>query len=373
MPANFLRVIAMCLVTALFAVSCDDGSQVQLPEGDDQGPGLRIVSLSPALTQMIEVMDGGSAIVGVDDSHEQVFPNLDKPTVGSYSQLRTEMIIGLRPTHVVTLAGQEGPPEALTRLAETAGFKLVTFPYPTSVRDVRAIMIGEVVGAGAEQRLISERSIAGILGNDSGFMTANDMLEQLGRIGTLSDRVATPGRKPRVLLVFALEPRIQASGPETVLHDVLTQYAGGYNAAIPDLKPLSPAQIAAITDPEKRREAIMAASEDPAKKVGPAPTFDRERLLEAKPDVILLLLPGAPPLKPISEDPRLANLRGLDIPAVTQSRVVLIDDATVQLPGVTLPVIAAKMTKAIYPELAEEIDALLAPVPEPQPTVDELK
>jgi hypothetical protein len=173
--------------------------------------------------------------------------------------------------------------------------------------------------------------------------------------------VAKPGQKPRVLLVFGLDPRIQAAGPETVLDDLLTQFAGGYNAAIPDIKPLTEAQLNAIADPEKRRAAILAAAQDPALTVGTAPTFDREKLLEHKPDVVLIFLPGAPPLEPIDQDPRLVDLKGLNIPAVKNNRVVLINDKTALLPGTGLPKVAALMAKAIHPSIAARVDALMGP------------
>lgn len=331
---------------------------------------LRLVSLSPALTQMITDMGHGNLIVGVDDSHAMVFDKLDVPTVGQYSAVSAEMLIGLKPTHVLVMAGQEGPPAALAQQSEANGFKVITFAVPTNVREVIGILVGKYVPptAGSES-VTTDTSLAGLLGDDRGGLhVANEMQRQLGRIAELADSASEPGKRPRVLVAFAVEPRVQASGPDTVLDDVLRQYAGAYNAAIPELKPISNAELDRITDPEKRKAAMLAATEDPEKRVGTAPTFDRERLLESKPEVVLLILPGAEPLLAIDDDPRLADFRGLDIPAVKNNRIVLISDKTALLPSTGLPAVAAQMAKAIHPALAARIDQIIAP---PTPTVPE--
>src|SRR5690606_27253270 len=94
-----------------------------------------------------------------------------------------------------------------------------------------------------------------------------------------------------------------------------------------------------------------------------APTLDREMLLAAKPEVVLLLLPEAPPLKSIDEDERLASFRGLEIPAVVNNRIVLINDPLVALPSTSIVNIGAQMAKAIHPELADEIDRIMSSDP----------
>jgi ABC-type hemin transport system substrate-binding protein len=355
-----LLLAAIACLAANGLTGCDDRGPAPLkPKDGGETSALRIVSLSPALTQMVIDLGQRGALVGVDDSHGVVFDKLDVPMVGTYANIRAEMILGLHPTHVIAMVGAEGPPAQLGKLAETGGFKLVTFPYPTGVTGVLSILIGDRGPGGTG--LTSEKSLAHLLGSDHGFLVALEMNKQLARVSDLTDTIARPGFKPKVLLVFGLDPRIQAAGPETVLDDLLTKYAGGYNAAIPDLKPLTPEQLNAIADPEKRRAAILAASADPALSVGTAPTFDREKLLEHKPDVILLFMPGEPALEALDKDPRLADLRGLDIPAVKNSRIILINDKTALLPGTGLPRIAAQMAKAIYPALAPRLESMLTP------------
>ena len=365
-----LKTFALLLLLALtlggLLAGCDQSPSTGKPDGKDgpaQNKPLRIVSLSPALTQMIRDMGHANLIVGVDDSHTLVFDKVDVPTVGQYSAVSAEALIGLNPTHVLVMAGQEGPPAALTKQADAGGFKVVTFAVPTNVREVVGILIGKYVPPDAgKETVASDTSLASLLGDDRGGLhVANEMQRQMGRIAELADSGSEPGKRPRVLVAFSVDPRVQAAGPETVLDDVLRQYAGAYNAAIPELKPLTNAELDKITDPEKRKAAMLAAAEDPAKRVGTAPTFDREKLLEAKPEVVLLVLPGDPPLKSIDEDPRLADFRGLDIPAVKNNRIVLISDKTALLPATGLPSVAAQMAKAIHPALAARIDQVIAP------------
>lgn len=365
--------LLLAMLLSLLLAACDQSTTGGPASGNPDEPerkSMRLISLSPALTQLVSDMGQGDLIVGVDDSHALVFDNLKVPTVGTYDNTSAEAIIELKPTHVLVMAGVEGAPAALQKQAEANGFKVVTFAVPTDVREVIGILMGQFVrptgdGPGSD-RVSSENSLAHLLGNDhSGLVVANEMTRQLGRIAELADSASVPGKRPRVLVVFSLEPRVQAAGPNTVLHDLLQQYAGAYNAVVPEIRPISAAELNAISDPEKRKQAILAAAQDPEKTVGTAPVLDREKLIEAQPQVIVLIMPGEPPLQSIDEDPRLLNLRGLDIPAVKNNRIVLISDKTALLPATTLPTVAAQMAKAIHPSLTAQIDAIFAPVVKP--------
>jgi len=77
------------------------------------------------------------------------------------------------------------------------------------------------------------------------------------------------------------------------------------------------------------------------------------------PDVILLLMPGAPKLGSIDEDERLAVFRGLDINAVRQNRIVLLNDSMILLPATNLADVAVQMAEAVHPERAATLHRLL--------------
>ena len=369
---NALRSVAwlslvFCLLLGQFG--CGDSTTTPPdPGGTPSASPTRIVSLAPALTRMIQDLGGGGLIVGGDDSHLKVFASFEQPTVGQFNQINSEAIIALKPTHVLAMVGQEGVPAELETLAKSNNFKLVTFAYPTSVRDVEVIMRGPPVVDQTGKMLVGEESLAFLVNTDPlmANRVVNDMVARLGQIDALTSTVAPPGDKPRVVLVMALEPEVRAIGPKTVLHDVLTSYAGAYNAAIPEHKPMTPEEE---KDPELRKAYFERLSKDPADLVGPAPVMTREMLLDAKPDVILLILPGEPPIEVPDLDPRLADFKGLDIPAVKNDRVLRISSPQSQLPSTTLPQVAADMAKAIHPSLTAPIDKLMAPpAPEPDPT-----
>lgn len=71
-------------------------------------------------------------------------------------------------------------------------------------------------------------------------------------------------------------------------------------------------------------------------------------------------MPGAPALKDMADDPRLAGLRDLPIPAVANNRVILLNDPLVLLPDSGLDRLAASMAKAVYPDLSPSIDSLMS-------------
>jgi ABC-type Fe3+-hydroxamate transport system substrate-binding protein len=150
------------------------------------------------------------------------------------------------------------------------------------------------------------------------------MFTQLARLSALTANLD----RPTVLLVIASQGTVMASGPGTV-HDQLLGPAGGANAVAD----------ATVTAPE----------------------YGREMLLAVAPQVIVLLRPGDPPLEP--NDPRLDVFAGLDIPAVRDGRIVLLNDPLILLPSTTLPRIAADLAKAIHPPIAEQVDQLFLDEP----------
>ena len=252
----------------------------------------RVVTYAPAITQMLIDLDMGDAIVGV--SEFDTAQSDARPNVGNYIDPNTERLLSLRPTHVLMMSTQGGLPPRLEELADRGVFTLKSYAYPKT-----AVEVGDV--------LIE-------LGNDFGLAdqatrTRDRMREQLDEV-----RRQTAGfDRPRVLIAFGTGP-VWASGPGTV-NDALLEAVNADNAA-----------------------ANAATS---------AVTYDREALLRDAPDVILLLLPGAPPLE--ANDPRLAEFAGLPIPAVENHRIHLIADPLVLLPATHLPRITEQMARAIHP------------------------
>ncbi|MEX1016964.1 MAG: ABC transporter substrate-binding protein [Phycisphaeraceae bacterium] len=306
------RVMVALVAVALLLGGCERGAS----EASDGEGERRLVSLAPGLTQMVVDLGLGDQLVGVGE-HDAAAP-AGLPVVGNYADVNTERLIELAPTHVLTLATVREAPRRLRDLAAAGQFELVAYPFPYEIDDVRQTLhrdgdapapgstdaspppLGELLGVPERGRELSQQMI--------------DRLEQLRAITADRDR-------PRVLMVIGSSP-IMASGPGTV-HDELLGWIGARNAA----------HASSVT----------------------APTYDRESLLAVSPDVILLLSPGSPALA--DDDPRLAPLQGLPIPAIEEDRVHVVNDPLTLLASSSLPRVAAAMAEAIYPDLAGEIEA----------------
>jgi ABC-type Fe3+-hydroxamate transport system substrate-binding protein len=310
---GFSALTMACLLLA--AVGCD--RQPKPPTiVVAEGPKMRIVSLSPALTQMVVDLGKGDWLVGVAPQ-DATAPKGVRVVGGTFQDPDREALLALKPTLLLTMQRPEQVPDSLKALAVGQGFKLVSYPPPANIQDItNTLFPPDDLTAGDKGK-----GLGAVLGNSFlGLQAANRLVVQLGNLDDLTkDRP-----RPRVLMVIGTQPTIMACGPGTVHDDILRHYAGGRNAAGEE-------------------------------KVG-APVFDKEKLLAANPDVILLLLPGERPLGAIEEDDRLADLRGLPITAVKEKRIVLINDPLVVLPSTSLPRIAAAMAKAIHPELSAAID-----------------
>ena len=311
--ACFATMMGLCVV---LGGGCDGND---LPPGlptAAPGPAKRVVSLAPSLTQMIHDLGAADMLVAVAEN-DDVEPNL--PTVGSYLNVDHEALLATRPTHVLMLYGKEGVPDVLQKLASTQGFELFAYPYPNSIVEMMQILdrVGEneAANATASLGLALDRERAG-------FWLSRQFFVKFADIGkTVSDQP-----RSRVLMVINTD-QLTASGHNTVHDDVL----GFLNA----------------------KNAVVDFRSS-------APRLDREMLITAKPQVILLLQPNAPLLKSLDKDSRLAIFRNLDIPAVTDNRIILINDPQVLLPSTSLVRIGVLMAKAIYPDLSDKFDKVLA-------------
>ncbi|MCX5661214.1 MAG: ABC transporter substrate-binding protein [Planctomycetota bacterium] len=283
------------------------------------GAPLRIVTLAPALTQMLVDLGHRDELVGKSE-YDTAAP-ASVPVVGNYLEVQMERLLKLHPTHVLMMPGKEGPPARLLEAARRYRFGVVTYPYPNTIAEVLRILEGGV----PELRVAD---LGGVLGDvESSHGLRRQIIGKLSRLKKVCDAGKS---RPRVLMVIGTGP-MMASGPGTVLDELLTGYCGAVNAA-------------------------GGAS------VG-APTYNRESMLKLAPDAVLLLLPDAPPLQAIEQDSRLAELRGLPINAVKRNRVVLLAGSQLLLPSSNLPAVAATLAREVHPELSAEIDKAVADAP----------
>jgi len=232
--------------------------------------------------------------------------SLALPVCGNYLKPDIERIVMLEPDLVITQASDSELPARLAELRDAGVFEVVVIPHIHSISEIDQALVGPGANLGETMSDPEAASAA------SAMMNA--------RIQAVSAVVG--GRpKPRVLMLMSTGP-MRGIGPE-VTHDELLERAGGVNV-------LAHAAV-------------------------PYVNIDRQMLIEQlRPDVILLLSPGAPPFS--EGDTRLRPLEGLPIPAVLHDRVVVITHPQTLLPATSMPQVLVEIAKALHPDQAEVID-----------------
>jgi iron complex transport system substrate-binding protein len=169
----------------------------------------RIVSLVPAVTEMLFAIGAGPRVVGVS-SYDR-FPEAVKklPSVGALIDPNVELILSLKPDLVVVYGSQDDLKRQLSRA------RIDVFDYRhTGLEDIAGTVraLGEQTGDAAAAKVLAESIVRGI----------EDVRYRV------KDRP-----RPRTLLVFGRERLamrgIYASGGIGFLHDMLS-VAGGANA-----------------------------------------------------------------------------------------------------------------------------------------------
>jgi iron complex transport system substrate-binding protein len=266
-------VLFVCLVAMVVKPSAVRGQAVTA------NPPRRIVSLIPAVTEMLFALGAGDRVAAVS-SFDKFPPEVEKiPKVGALLDPNLEKILSLKPDLVVVYHSQED----FRRQLDRAGVPTYSYAH-AGLADVTATIraIADRIGSGERGR-----ALAGSIES---------------RLADIRTRVA--GRpRPRTLIVFGRENYtlrgIYASGGTGFIHDMVT-LAGGDNV-FADLE----------------REAVQATT---------------ELILSRRPEVILEL--RADPLTPEEERKELAVWSQLaSVPAVRNHRVHLIVDARTVIPG----------------------------------------
>ena len=245
-----------------------------------QAPPQRVVSLVPALTEMVFAVGAGDRVIAVS-SYDDDPPEVRKlPRVGALLDPDVERIIAMRADLVLLYGSQT---DLMTQLDRAS---ISYYPYrhgglgtvTTTLRE-----LGQRLGRGKQ---------------------AEDVAATIERrLRAVRERTATL-RKPRVLLVFSRERgtlrNVYASGGRGFLHDML-DVAGGVNVF---------ADIQA--------ESVQASS---------------EMILARRPDVILELHPTGTPT-PQEQAADMSAWRALaSLPAVREDRLHMLPGRWLVVPG----------------------------------------
>ena len=258
----------------------------------------RIVSLIPAVTEMLFSIGAGPEVVAVS-SFDAYPPEVKQlPRVGALLDPNVERILSLKPDLVVVYGSQKDLKQQLARASipifdyRHAGLADVSTTIRTlGERTGHAVQAGEVVN-GIQHGLADIRK----------------------RVG---DRP-----RPRVLLVFGREPGalrgIYASGGTGFLDDML-RVAGGDNVFA-----------------DIQREAVEAST---------------ELILSRRPDVILEIRTSDNPVTPATLASEVAVWRALaSVPAVRNDRVQFVTDDRIVVPGPRVVEGTRAIAQALHPD-----------------------
>jgi iron complex transport system substrate-binding protein len=259
-------------------------------------PARRIVSVVPALTELLFALGAGPQVVGVS-SYDDGLPEVQSlPRVGALLNPDTERIFSLRPDLVIVYGSQLDLEARLAR----AGIRTYAYRHGDlahvfdTIRDL-ALLVGRV----RDGERLDER-----------------IREQLDTV-----RASVRGRpRPRTLLVFERDPGalrgLYVSGGRGFLHDLL-ELAGGVN-------------VFADTD----REAVQPSL---------------ETLLARAPEVIIEI--RATGMLDTTDDAaaRRAWSALSSIPAVKDARIHVLHGDHLVVPGPRVALAAEALARAIHP------------------------
>ncbi|MDP2053888.1 MAG: cobalamin-binding protein [Acidobacteriota bacterium] len=256
----------------------------------------RIISLVPALTEMLYAIGAGPQVIAVS-SYDEYPPEVTAlPRVGALLDPDTERIIQLKPDLVITYGSQVD----LQAQMQRAG--IATFDYRH---------------AGLTHILVTITELGARTGRATEAGHVVRAIE--ARLAAVRARVAGK-RRPKTLLVFSREPKtlrnMYVSGGRGFLHDML-EIAGGDNV------------FTGIG-----RESVQMST---------------EAILAQAPEVIIELRPDDIPEGQPMRDELASWARLASVPAVRNQRVHFIAGHAVTVPGPRVAESVERMAKALHP------------------------
>lgn len=288
-PQKLIALVCLAFVFWLDAPRAQDKAPAAAPR--------RIVSLVPAITEMLFAIGAGPQVVAVS-SYDEFPPEVKAlPKVGALLDPDTERILALRPDLVIVYGSQSD----LEKQLERAGHRTFSYRHggiPTTLNTIRDL--GTATGHRAE---------------------ADKLTSSLqSRLDAVRDRVK--GRTPlRTMLVFERQPgtlrEVYASGGVGFLNEMLT-IAGGRNV---------------FADVSK--EAVQPSV---------------ETMLARAPDVILeVRAAGLIEKTPSPERDAWSALSS--VPAVRNQRVLLLTGDYLVVPGPRLAAATEAFARALHPDV----------------------
>lgn len=180
----------------------DDGSAAVTISSQPQ----RIISLSPANTEILFALGLNDSIVGVTEYCTYPAEAMTKEKIGGYSEVNVERVVSLSPDLI--FAGDGTPADSIEYLRQL-GCTVIYLQADTIQRTIDDILLaGKATGKTAEAEALTD-----------------SMQTELNRISTASAGLS----RPSVLHCMAIDP-LWVSGNST-FQDEMIAAAGGVNAA----------------------------------------------------------------------------------------------------------------------------------------------
>lgn len=291
-------VVATSLILTIWPSSLPAPAQPGSPDS------ARIVVLSPGLADILRACDFAPALVGRHAFDAWSDPAL--PVCGDQSGINYEALIAARPTHVLIEWGRRDLPSRLVELATANHWLLKNYPLLT-LADIQAA---------ADDIQVTIPPAPHPIGTPENPTAARRLRDRLDAAFARREGLDRAGR---ILILYSAKPP-SVLGPGSFHHQILERL--GATPAIAEGKPFI--------------------------------TLDAEDVLRLKPDGIILIQPraaGSPafptPRDAASLKDRLGAVATLDIPAVRNGHIALIDDETAALPGPSLAKVGDELAEIL--------------------------
>ncbi|MEW6439909.1 MAG: cobalamin-binding protein [bacterium] len=258
----------------------------------------RVVSLAPSITECLFALGLDQEVVGVTEFSNYPPEAASRPSVGSYVRINTEAVVSLRPDLVI--ATRDGNPAQTVALLSDLGLTV----YVVDPRDMDGLFA-------------TLESLGRIFGR--GHRAEEIVRELAGRMERL-ERVLAGRARPRVFMQIGAAP-LMTVGAGT-LQNQLIALAGGENIAEGDRIPY--------------------------------PIVSMERVLDARPEVILICTLSGPS----GAERQMAEwLRWTQVPAVASGRIHPVNGDLIARPTPRILEGIEELACKIHPEVAALLQA----------------
>jgi iron complex transport system substrate-binding protein len=300
-------VFAALIAGAILAVGCGSGEDDPQVHGDapTDSPPQRIVSLAPSLTETLFALGLGERVVGVTRYCAYPPEALELPKIGGHLDPSYEALLSLQPDLVVLIPSSD----EIERRLESLGVRVLRIDQ----HDVEGVLESITLLAAA----------CGVPERGADLRASVD--ERLGKVAA---RIAGEPR-PRAVVVVGHDVgggvvrSVWAAGPDT-FYDGVLQIAGGVNGV----------------------EGGLARY----------PELSREGLASIDPDVVLDVIAGLEERGLNIPEIRDSWLKLVELRAVREGRVEILDGDVMVVPGPRLPEMVENVARALHPELEWELE-----------------